>query len=245
VRDGEGTRLNAAIHGTIGKLTRFKLFDRLALRRAWWSLRRTRPVSVWGVERPGGPIDRWYIERFLEAHRSSVHGKVLEVKEDRYGSGLGAETVVVLDIDPDNPEATIIGDLCDSGTLGKAEYDAIVLTQVMQYVTEPRAVLENLVAALVPGGVALITTPTTSRLSDMPGGPAADRWRFTETGMRQLVDGLDAEAVVEAHGNALVARAFLMGLGAGDLDETVLAYDDPAVPLLVTVALRRPQSLTG
>jgi SAM-dependent methyltransferase len=221
------------------RLTRWRVFDRLALRRAWFSLRRVRPVTIWGVERPGGPIDRWYIERFLDAHRDVVHGRVLEVLFDQYASGLGAGTVDVLDIDPRNQLATVIGDVCDPTTLEKERYDAIVLTQVLQYVDDPRAALENVVTALVPGGVALITAPTTSRLSDMPDGPAVDKWRFTVAGMQHLLAGIDAEVDVQARGNALVGRAFLMGLGAGDLEESVLVKDDPEVPVLVTIAVQR------
>ncbi|MGH7267672.1 MAG: glycosyltransferase [Candidatus Rokuibacteriota bacterium] len=47
----------------------------------WGDLRRTSPVDAnWGYGR-GTPIDRYYIERFLEAHAADVRGTVLEVQE--------------------------------------------------------------------------------------------------------------------------------------------------------------------
>src|SRR6185503_9917132 len=80
-------------------------------RRAWFHrLRRpalltaqpsTEPLSHdWGFER-GTPIDRYYIERFLDRRRGDVRGRVLEIKDDaytrRYGSGV--ERADVLDVD--------------------------------------------------------------------------------------------------------------------------------------------------
>src|SRR5207253_3831761 len=47
-------------------------------------LRRTTPVARdWGYER-GRPIDRHYIERFLEHHAADIQGVVLEVQEPDY-----------------------------------------------------------------------------------------------------------------------------------------------------------------
>src|SRR5215211_4187641 len=48
------------------------------------SLGTTQPVSwAWGYDR-GLPIDRWYIERFLEQNRADITGRVLEVKDTMY-----------------------------------------------------------------------------------------------------------------------------------------------------------------
>ena len=69
---------------------------------------RTSPLSKWGFER-GTPIDRWYIERFLDNHQECIGGRTLEVLEDLYASRLGAANVDVVDIDPSNPAATIRG----------------------------------------------------------------------------------------------------------------------------------------
>src|SRR5215216_119227 len=56
------------------------------------SLGRPRPISEqWGYDR-GTPVDRWYIERFLQEHRADITGRVLEVKDsgytDRFGLGV-------------------------------------------------------------------------------------------------------------------------------------------------------------
>lgn len=210
--------------------------DRLVVRSRWASLRRTAPISKWGFDR-GMPVDRWYIERFLTAHRADVHGHVLEVAEDRYATRFGAASVDVVDINAANPRATIVGDLCEPSTLPTSAFDAVILTQTLQYLPHPRLAFEHLLAALRPGATLLVTAPTMSRVDE-----DLDRWRWTPTGLRETVAGLDCTADVAGAGNALACRAFLMGLAAQDLDPATLAVDDPAFPLTVTARLRTPES---
>ena len=80
----------------------------------WGGLRRLEPVSrEFGYDR-GLPIDRYYIERFLETHRLDVTGRTLEIGDDeytrRYGGGRATRRDV-LHVHARNPAATIVGDL--------------------------------------------------------------------------------------------------------------------------------------
>ncbi|SFO10132.1 Methyltransferase domain-containing protein [Geodermatophilus obscurus] len=214
--------------------SRSALARQLSFRLRWSSTRRTDPLSEWGFER-GTAVDRHLIEEFLHEHRDLVHGRVLEVKEDLYASVLGAARVEVLDIDPANPLATIVGDLCDRDTLPEQEFDAAVVTQTLQLVPDPVAALANLLAALRPGGAALVTVPSLSRLAG-----DQDRWRWTALGFRELVARAGGDAEVRARGNLLACRAFLLGAAVEELPAGVLDGDDPAYPLLVTAVVRRP-----
>lgn len=91
---------------------------------------RYRPISSdFGFDR-GKPIDRYYIERALGEYAELVRGRVLEVCGREYTSSFGAEKVVcsdVLDIDPINPLATIVGDLSVVDALPQDAFDCIVL----------------------------------------------------------------------------------------------------------------------
>lgn len=204
-----------------------------ATRARFGDLSRTAPLDRWGHER-GTAVDRWYIRRWLHQQSAHVRGHVLEVKEDRYASGLGAATVEVVDIDPGNPLATLVADLCVPGALPAARYDAAVVTQTLQFVTDPHAAVRHLVAALQPGGSLLLTVPCLSRLD----GPA-DRWRWTPAGARDLLEDCAPGAVREVSGlgNGLAGRAFLFGLAAEDLPAGVLEAADPALPLLVAARI--------
>ena len=207
-------------------------------RPAWMgTLGGTRPLSDhWGRER-GTPVDRYYIEAFLEAHRADVRGHALEVMDraylDRFGAGLTA--VDVLDIDPANPRATLVGDLGVPGALPPERFDCIVLTQTLQYVYDLRAAAAQLHRALRPGGVLLATVPSTSRLDR--GLRDSEYWRFTVASCRRLFGEPfgDAEVEVRAEGNVLAAVAFLAGVAREELAVRDLARHDPLFPLVVLV----------
>src|SRR5947207_406343 len=58
-------------------------------------LRRVEPLTKWGAER-GTPVDRYYIERFLERHRADIRGRVLEVRDSRYTDRFGTSVEAVV-----------------------------------------------------------------------------------------------------------------------------------------------------
>ena len=196
-------------------------------------MRRLKPMSEWGSDR-GIPIDRYYIERFLRTHRDLVRGRTLEVKEDLYATDLGAARVEVVDIDPTNAAATIVGDLCDPATLPVGAFDAAIVTQTLQLLPDPVAGLRTVLHALRPGAAALVTVPAMSRLAG-----DWDRWRWTPRGLEDLVARAGGRGTVTGHGNQLVCRAFLFGAAAEDVPAAIRAVDDPAFPLVVTAVVRR------
>lgn len=222
----------------IRRLRRAPHVQRMMLGIRFGDLRRTSPLTAWGFPR-GTPVDRWYIESFLREHADLVSGQVLEVKEDLYASDLGAEQVHVVDLDAANQEATIVGDLCSAGTLPPQAFDAVLLTQTLQYLTAPVAAVQHVLASLRPGGTLLISVPCLGRLD----GPT-DSWRWTPTGLemhlREAARASAAEVEVVGMGNSLAARAFLFGMAAEDLDPGVLAENDPDCPLVVVARLRVP-----
>src|SRR6476659_10030110 len=57
------------------------------------TLRRTTPLSYqWGTER-GQPVDRYYIEQFLENYSNDIRGNVLEIKDSGYTKRFGSEVL--------------------------------------------------------------------------------------------------------------------------------------------------------
>ena len=56
---------------------------------------RLTPVSTdWGFDR-GRPVDRYYIERFLQQHAADIRGHVLEIGDDAYTRRFGGGQVAV------------------------------------------------------------------------------------------------------------------------------------------------------
>lgn len=215
-------------------LRRVPLARRAAVTARFGDPRRTSPLTPWGTGR-GKAVDRWYIERYLDEHADAVHGRVLEVKLDQYASRLGAQEVDVVDIDPDNAQANVVGDLCDPSSLEPGRYDAAVITQTLQFVADPQAAVRTLVTSLRPGGNLLLTVPCLSRTC----GPD-DLWRWTPAGFALLLRSAAPGAHVQVRGlgNGLAGRAFLFGLAAQDLSPAALKVDDDDYPLVVGAVLR-------
>jgi SAM-dependent methyltransferase len=200
-------------------------------------LYRSRPLSVsWGLER-GTPVDRAYIETFLAAHASDIRGRVLEVTDTRYTDRFGTAVTRkdVLDIDADNPLATVVADLAAADSVPAESFDCFVLTQTLQFVADPGAAVRHAHRLLRPGGVLLASLPSITKI-DTP-TREVDRWRFTQASCRDLFErvfGHDRVQISTA-GNVATAVAFLMGMAAEELPAKTLAAVDPDFPVVVLV----------
>lgn len=186
----------------------------------------TRPLSsIYGYDR-GTPIDRLYIEGFLQRHSADIRGNVLEIGDDSYSRRFGADRIArqdVLHIHAGNPAATIVGDIATSGTLPTAAFDCIILTQTLQYVFDLQVAVRELRQALRPGGVLLLTVPAVSPI-------CADEWQdshlwlFTSRVIQRLLSGsFDADKItVSEYGNLYAATAFLHGAAVEEVSRRKL-----------------------
>lgn len=195
----------------------------------------------------GTPVDRHYIESFLTRNADAIRGSVLEIGDNRYTRRFGGDQVEqshILSVEPDNPNATIIGDLTQAGTLGEAEFDCIVLTQVFQLIFDIPAALDLLYRALKPRGVLLVTMPGIT-----PMGIKIEKWShvpwywaLTAATLRRLLEARfePGDISIEAHGNVLTATAFLYGLAVEELDTSDVNFDDLTYPVIVTARAVKP-----
>jgi SAM-dependent methyltransferase len=190
-------------------------------------LRRTTPIGTDFGYRRGGPVDRHYIEHFLNTHRADICGRVLEIGDDSYTRRFGGDRVVqadVLHVDPEAPGVTFVGDLADGGFLPSDTFDCVVLTQTLHLVYDFAAALRTLERILRPGGVLLMTVPG---ISNVDGGEWGRTWHysFTQHSVAQMCgDCFTGAATVASYGNILAAIAFLHGLGVDELTPDELDY---------------------
>ena len=120
-----------------------------------------------GLDR-GTPLDRVYIEAFLDQRKHLIHGSVLEVEDGTYTARFGVERVsksTIVDVDGTNPRATLIADLTQPGALPPDTFDCIILTQTLHRLRQPGLCVENCYRALRSAGVLLVTAPSLSRVS--------------------------------------------------------------------------------
>jgi SAM-dependent methyltransferase len=212
----------------------------------WLNLRRLEPVSrVFGQDR-GTPIDRYYIERFLEQNAADIHSRVMEVGDSSYTRRFGGKRVAQADVlhaTLGNRHATLVGDLCSGQGIPAESFDCMILTQVLPFLPDPAAAIATAARSLRPGGVVLATVPGISQISRYDMQRWGDFWRFTDLSARRLFAsafGADAPLDVMAHGNVLVATAFLQGLCVEDLTAAELDHVDGDYQLLITVRARKP-----
>lgn len=213
--------------------------------------RRLRPVSP-----PFGrglPLDRAYIEEFLDEFRADVRGRVLEVAGRGYTQRFGQARVTRSDILHVQPEAdgaaaadtTIVGDLASGRGIPGGAFDCLILTQTLQMIYELGPAVAHAHAALAPGGVLLATFPGIAQISRYDMERWGDCWRFTDLAVRKLFAAHfpSPRLEVRSYGNVLAAAAYLHGLGADELSPRERAFHDPDYQLIVAVRAVRVQQL--
>src|SRR5215212_1087219 len=200
------------------------------------SLRSIKPRSEgWGFDR-GRPVDRYYIDSFLEGHRRDIHGRVLEILNSEYTRRFGSriDQADILDIDASNRQATVVADLAAADSISDDSFDCFILTQTLQLIYDVKSAIAHSYRILRPGGVLLVTIPAVSRLA---GEGYTDYWRFTPASCACLfgeVFGPD-QVVITAYGNVLSAIAFLEGMACEELSKRELDMNDERYPVLLAI----------
>lgn len=208
------------------------------------TLRRTTPISPsYGFDR-GTPVDRYYIAEFLRERADDVHGRVLEVGDDRYTRMLGTgsvERVDVLNLVATGTHNEIVDDLARPQRLEDETYDCVICAQTLHLIYDLRSAIGTLRRLLRPEGVLLVTLPGISRISSDEAQGWQDYWRFTcASAARAFVDVFEDGNVHErGYGNVLASIAFLHGIAAEELRREELDVRDDAYDLLVGVRARR------
>ena len=203
-------------------------------------IRSLNPVSdQFGFDR-GTPIDRVFIENFLENHSNLISGEVLEIADNTYTARFGADSVTrshVLHAAEGNSQATLVGNLETGENIPSSAFDCILLTQTLPFLYHVHAAISHCFRALRPGGTILATFAGISQISRYDADRWGDFWRFTPQSARRLFEEeFSSECVeVESYGNVLVACSFLHGLAAYELSQRELWHRDPDYPVLIAV----------
>lgn len=209
-------------------------------------LRRLTPISRhFGYDR-GYPVDRYYIDNFLQHNSQDIQGRVLEIGDDAYMQKFGGDGVTqrdVLHVNDGNPSATFIGDLTNANQIPTDTFDCFILTQTLHLIYDFRAALDTTYRILKPGGVVLATVPGISHKS-------VDEWddywcwAFTTASIKKMFAEFfpSDHFEVEAFGNVLTSIAFLEGLSFDELTKEELDYQDPCYEMLITIRAVKPSN---
>lgn len=188
----------------------------------------------------GTPLDRYYIEDFLDRHRDDIRGRVGEIGEAVYTRRFGGPAVAVSEVidvpRSDNPAATILIDLQRGRAVEAGSFDCLILTQTLHMIYDVRGAIRTVHRMLAPGGVVLATVPGITPI-DVHDGPEKWFWAMTQSAARRLFqDRFGREAVsTRNYGNVLAATAFLQGLAFEEVDRDALDVVDPLFPVITGV----------
>ena len=202
-------------------------------------LNRTTPFSTqFGYDR-GGPLDRYYIENFLNENSSLIRGRVLEIGDNAYTLQYGGSNVTksdILHIDDSNEQATFIGDLSNAPHIPSNTFDCIVLTQTLHLIYDFKGAIETCHRLLKQGGTLLITVPGISHIAQ-DGWGKYWLWSFTDASMQRIMEErFPTEKIsIKTFGNVLVASAFLYGMGLPEIKKEQLDQHDLHYQVTITV----------
>lgn len=122
--------------------------------------------------------------------------------------------------------------------LSDASVDAVLLTQVLEHVPAPAAVISEAARVLRRGGGAFVTVPFVWELHELP----FDYWRFTPASLERLLVGAGFEEVeIEARNDCFTTIAQLLrnlGSAMGRAPDSRDQERDAAAELLAQLADR-------
>jgi hypothetical protein len=216
----------------------FKIFRRIWIPVNWYNLRSTIPISsIFGLDR-GTPIDRVYIEYFLEQNKRFIKGNVMEIGENTYTKKFGSLDCnsLVFHFDKTNKEADIIGDLTNYKDLPKNKVDCFIITQTLNFIYDYKSAIIGINRMLKKNGVALITVAGLVNISKYDYERWGDFYRFTDlTIKKSLGDMFGEENIeVETYGNLLTVTSLLHGISSEELSKDELYYKDTNYQLIIT-----------
>jgi SAM-dependent methyltransferase len=204
------------------------------------SLASPQPISrVWGLDR-GQPVDRYYIESFLQQHSDVIRGHVLEIGDNVYTYQYGGERVQksdILHVSAGSPKATVIADLTQADHVASDQFDAIICTQTLHLIYDFREAIQTLYRILKPGGALLATLPGISQISRYDMDRWGDYWRFTSASARKVFAETfpHDDLQINIYGNVLAGVAFLHGLAVDEVGASNLEIHDPDYEILIGI----------
>lgn len=200
--------------------------------------------DTYGMNR-GTPVDRYYIEQFLEANQSLIKGRVMEIGDREYTVRYGKDRVqesVILHVMKSNPSDNMIcGNFATGEGIEEESIDCLICTQTLPFIYDLQAAAENMIRVLKKGGTALITVGGISQIISYERTYFGHYWSFTDMSLRKLFEGAaDVESVrIGTYGNVKASSAFLYGLSYEEMEPEDLEYHDENYQLIITAVVTK------
>lgn len=203
-----------------------------------------RPISRrCGYER-GTPIDRYYIEKFLDLNQKYIQNKVMEVADDQYTLKYKKNIKEAFIMHVEGWGKNVVQINLETGN-GVPEFtnsiDCFICTQTIQMIYDMKTAIKNIYQMLKQDGTALITIAGIAGISLYDYYNWGEYWRVTPKALRMIMEETFDKDKIEifGYGNIKTTIAFLYGLCVEDLSEEDFSYDDEQFPMLIGCVVRK------
>lgn len=205
-----------------------------------------KPISrLFGTDR-GKPIDRYYIEKFIEEQSALIYGNVMEIGgrdySQKYGEGK-IDKSYVLHVTEAKDALSIKGNLETGEGIPENLIDCFILTQTLPFMFDINSAAKNILRVLKPGGYALITVPGISQISRYDMDRWGHYWSFTDLSLKRLFNQFISDDCIQINicGNVKTSACFLYGLALEELSAEELSYSDKDYQMLITAVIKKPK----
>ena len=204
---------------------------------------KTEPIDAYFGRKRGEPVDRYYIEKFLNEHKRFIYGKCLEIAEDTYTKQFGKERVtdsMMLHVEGWGSNV-VKGNLETGEGITAGMFDAMIITQTLMFIYDVESAVRHIFRGLKKGGSALITVSGISKIARYDD----DNWgmfhSFYMSGLKRLFNPVFGEKNVEIvhYGNVKTAMAFLYGAVREELSEEDFNTSDPDYPVIYGIHAKK------
>lgn len=197
----------------------------------------TTPISkFFGFDR-GTPIDRFYLNQFLEKKSQFIVNNVVEIEENQLSLKHGGDKIHshILTYGPPKSANSFQGDLTNLTTLPQNTFDTFICTQTLNFIYDYEAALKGIHSMLKPGGSLLISVAGLSQISRYDMDRWGDYWRFSDLSLRKLLEKyFDSEKIeIKTFGNVYAASNFLYGIASEELSQKKLAVQDNDYQIII------------
>jgi hypothetical protein len=203
----------------------------------------TEPVSLQFATERGTPVDRYYIEKFLDSNRKYIKGDVLEIEDNTYTLQFGSDGCksLVMDVSSNADIVDFLANLETGEGIRDQVADCFICTQTLMYLYDMKSVSENIHRLLKTGGVALITCSGLSQNSRRCMDNYGCTYNFNVDALKRMFADKEKFEVLDAgsYGNVKTVCAHLAGLCGEDLADEDFEVDDKYYPLIVYAVIKR------
>lgn len=203
----------------------------------WGDLKRIAPFcQTFGFLR-GKPIDRYYLDKFINEIKQEICGDILEI-------GATENARESYDLNSDSSYRVmnvcvwkgvdIVGDAHDTNNVEAESFDTILLFNVLEHCYAPWLVLENIHKWLKPGGKCFVSVPSAVRIHHIP----QDYWRPLPDAFNWMLRNF-SQWQVFTYGNAMTVVASYYGVSAEELTTEELDSYHSDYPVITCVSAKK------